>query len=201
MEPSSHLFICSDSNWVIRAFVEWMPIWTQRKMTSSDGKPAAHSKFLLNAWNITKNRKGKINLYKVNAHWKSQEEVSQLNNHVDKMAKEAALLGPEHCWTKSDNEAYQDQLQKIPFHKQADLKDLQEADPEVQELMEKRECKCYEIFKNKDGIILALKKGVGNIIPVVVKPTCLRKELVELSHFGLEKTADWLSTVSWWPGM
>ncbi|XP_029770089.1 uncharacterized protein LOC115271521 [Terrapene carolina triunguis] len=35
--------ICSDSDWVIRALSDWMPVWIQNQMHSSDGKPIKYS--------------------------------------------------------------------------------------------------------------------------------------------------------------
>uniref|UniRef100_K7EZC3 ribonuclease H n=1 Tax=Pelodiscus sinensis TaxID=13735 RepID=K7EZC3_PELSI len=39
--PTEDITICTDSEWVLRAFVDWMSIWKERGMCSTNGKPVA----------------------------------------------------------------------------------------------------------------------------------------------------------------
>ncbi|KAG6940337.1 hypothetical protein G0U57_017476, partial [Chelydra serpentina] len=47
--------ICSDSDWVIRALLNWMTVWIARDMTSAD-KLVAHAKYLVPAWRLAEAR-------------------------------------------------------------------------------------------------------------------------------------------------
>lgn len=63
-------------------------------MRSVNGKIIVHARYLLYLWNKAKMRLGQVYLLKTKAHRKDLEEVSQLNNKADTMAKQVALLRP-----------------------------------------------------------------------------------------------------------
>ncbi|CAM5143948.1 unnamed protein product [Eretmochelys imbricata] len=92
-DRSKHLCTCSNSEWVVRAFTSWMPIWMQRSMGSADGKPIKYAAYLRHAWELATNCTGETVLCKVKAHRKDSAKASRLNHWADTLAKEAALLG------------------------------------------------------------------------------------------------------------
>lgn len=60
-------------------------------------------------------------------------EVSILNNRVDGLAKEAALMGPDMLWVKSDSVMCS--LQLAAVQQQLDILQMQKKDKEVQDLL------------------------------------------------------------------
>ncbi|CAM2111795.1 unnamed protein product [Caretta caretta] len=137
---------------------------------------------------------------KVKARRKDQAEIAKHNNQVDSLTKQAALVGKEYLWTKSDK-IYKGQLAESEIMSQVDIIDHQKAD-KVQDLLSKEEYRGYKLFKNKNGIIMAQREDVNNVTPVLVVPECLRKELINLSHnqghFGVEKNTNRILSMGWW---
>uniref|UniRef100_A0A8C8SJ05 ribonuclease H n=1 Tax=Pelusios castaneus TaxID=367368 RepID=A0A8C8SJ05_9SAUR len=133
------ILIIMDSEWSLRALLEWMPVWLGRGMLTGDGKPVVYAKFLLHVWSLAKSRTGKTFLGKVKAHRKVNTKWSELNSRADQLAKEAARLGPEYLWEKSDSVSFPlGELQDQPAGLQTqDLKELQTADKEIQDLVRK----------------------------------------------------------------
>ncbi|CAM2105999.1 unnamed protein product [Caretta caretta] len=80
-----------------------------------------------------------------------------------------------------------------------DIKKLQQQDPDVQSLLQKKDYKGYYIFKDRHGLIMALRNNSEEALPVLVLPSCLHKEMVthQQSHFGADKTMDRIICVAW----
>lgn len=62
--------IVTNSEWTLRALIDWMPVWLERCMTTGDGKLVAHSRYLLHAWEMAQARIATTYLCKVKAHCK-----------------------------------------------------------------------------------------------------------------------------------
>ncbi|CAM2105129.1 unnamed protein product [Caretta caretta] len=124
----SDIIMCFDSGWAIRA-LDWRTVWIPRDMTSADNKPVAHAKYLVHVWRLAEARTGQTSLFKIRAHRKSMAEISMLNNEVDILAKQAALMGPETLWEKSKDIMYKLQPAEVQSH--LDIIQLQKQDEEV----------------------------------------------------------------------
>lgn len=132
--------------------------------------------------------------------------MSKLNQQVDKLVKEAAQMGPETKWRESEGV-------RMPLCPQrprkeedcTDVIELQKENRDIQELLRKWEHQGWSVFQYREDLTLAAKIGTSKELPVLVMPSCLRNELIELAHhqrhFGKEKTLQRLQTVAWWPGM
>ncbi|KAG6934659.1 hypothetical protein G0U57_016689 [Chelydra serpentina] len=46
-DKETPIMICPDSDWVIQALIDWMPVWINRDMKSADNKPVAYTKYLM----------------------------------------------------------------------------------------------------------------------------------------------------------
>ncbi|CAM4559543.1 unnamed protein product [Lepidochelys olivacea] len=108
--------ICFDSDWVIRALLNWMTVWIARDLTSTDNKLVAHAKYPVHAWRLAEARTGQTYLFKVRTHRKSMAEISMLNNKVDVLAKQAAHMCPETVWEKSKDIMCKLQPTKVQSH-------------------------------------------------------------------------------------
>ncbi|XP_067403196.1 ribonuclease H-like [Emydura macquarii macquarii] len=64
--------ITTDSEWVLRALIDWMPIWIQREMKTGDDKPVTHGQHLKYIWDLAIKRPDKIKLCKIKAHSKQK---------------------------------------------------------------------------------------------------------------------------------
>lgn len=182
-----------------------MPVWVMRSKTTADGKVVAHAEYLIHMWLIAKSREGETHLYNVKAHQKSNSEVFQLNSKVHRLAKKAAILSPEILLTKSNPKLTPVCPSALNSQEQIDLVKLQTKDSEIQDLLKKEEVKGLKVYKDKNNLILAIKKDMRDSVPVLVILLCLRKELVSLfhsqGHFGKEKILNKLSSIGWWPSM
>ncbi|KAG6926954.1 hypothetical protein G0U57_010780, partial [Chelydra serpentina] len=155
-EPSDDITICTDSDWVLKAFLDWMPVWKARGMKSSEGNPVAYAEYLMYAWDLAEKRKGDTYLFNVKAHKRNQAEITVLSNQVDQMAKQAAKSAP--LWEK--------QLEKIsglteadPLKNGVDIIRLQQQDPEIDQLLRSSKAKSWIVFKNPHGLIMDTKGG------------------------------------------
>lgn len=175
-------------------------------MCSADQRPIAHASYLLYAWKLAEGRQGKTFLFKVKAHRKNRSEISILNRAMDKLAKQAALLGVEAEWNVPTDVVNTVHPTETLQHQ--DLRQLQQKDTSVMELLSKQRCKGFTISTDKTGLILARKEnqpeGIEGI-PVLVIPSYLCQELIKLAHeqghYGMEKTLKLLLTLGWWPSM
>lgn len=206
-DPNTDMTICTDSEWVLRALIDWMIVWRERGMNTTNNKPVAHAVLLNHAWNLARQRSGKTYLFKVKAHRKNQAEISEINNIVDQLAKKAAALPWKQTW-KVPTLPEINSIEPKEDQGTMDLIKLQTLDREIGTLMKQGKYKNYNIFKHACGVIMARKQHEDTLdlekeVPVVVMPTALRQELISLSHaqghFGVEKTLDRLSAVAWWP--
>uniref|UniRef100_K7EWB9 Gypsy retrotransposon integrase-like protein 1 n=1 Tax=Pelodiscus sinensis TaxID=13735 RepID=K7EWB9_PELSI len=201
------ILACTDSDWVLRSFIDWMTVWKQRNMCTTDNRPVIYAQLLNYAWSLAENLRGKTFLFKVRAHRKDHQEISVLNNTVDQLAKQAATLPSKMTWQLPA--AYEEKIDAVT--NQTTLKDsvdivkLQEKDREVMQLLEQSRYKDYVITKHVNGPIMAQEmvsdQQAGN--PLLIMPAILRKELIELAHaqghFGVEKTVSRIKSVAWWP--
>ncbi|CAM2096098.1 unnamed protein product [Caretta caretta] len=65
VDPSVNITICTDSDWVTTAFVDWMPVWKTRDKRASDDHPVAYAGYLHYAWQLAEQRSGDTYLFKV----------------------------------------------------------------------------------------------------------------------------------------
>lgn len=146
-EDPEDIWICSDSDWIIWALSAWMPVWVQRGMRSADGRQIAHSKYLLHhAWKLASRRSGNTYLCKVKAHRQDHAEISMLSNKVDQLTKKATLLGEEYFWTHSDEGVLTVQSKEVELTGQLDVKELQNKDKAIHDMLKKEEHRNYHIF-------------------------------------------------------
>ncbi|CAM5138357.1 unnamed protein product [Natator depressus] len=173
-DPQKDITVCTDCDWVLRAFIDWMAVWLERNMSSADQRPIAHASYLLYAWKLAEARQGKTFLFKVKAHRKNQSEISILNSAVDKLAKQAALLGVEAEWNVPTDVVNTVHPTETLQHQ--DLRQLQQKDASVMELLSKQRCKGFTIYTDQTRLILARKEnqpeGIKGI-PVLVIPSYL----------------------------
>ncbi|XP_044866244.1 ribonuclease H-like [Mauremys mutica] len=99
-ESSTDITICTDSDWTMRALLDWMVIWKMREMRTADNQSVAYVRYLQYAWQLAESRRGDTLLFKVKAHRKNHSEITLLNSKVDRLSKQAASLGPEFRWDK-----------------------------------------------------------------------------------------------------
>ncbi|XP_029769116.1 uncharacterized protein LOC115271348 [Terrapene carolina triunguis] len=92
MPADETVAIFTDSEWVLRAIVTWMPQWQKRGMKSADGKYIAHAEKLIYLWDLSQQRTQPLFMGKVKAHEKNVEEA-QWNKKADEQAKEGAKQG------------------------------------------------------------------------------------------------------------
>ncbi|KAG6923633.1 hypothetical protein G0U57_020006 [Chelydra serpentina] len=143
-DPSVNITICTDSDWVTRAFVDWMLVWKTRDMKTSDDHSVAYARYLHYAWQLAEQRSGDTYLFKVRAHRRNLAEISILNNQVDKLAKQAAKMGPESLWDKV-GPTIQALTNSIPPER-SDIIKLQQKDPEIQLLLKNGKSKLWTIY-------------------------------------------------------
>lgn len=82
---------------------------------------------------------GETCLCKGKAHHKDCTDISRLNNTVEQLAKEAAMLGEENLWSRTEKRVTKVQLSELDLPNQLDIKELQAKDQQVQELLKKEE--------------------------------------------------------------
>lgn len=160
---------------------------------------------LLNyGWKLAEARKGKTYLFKVRAHRKDQKEISLLNNHVDQLAKQAAILDKKLTWNLPPQHEKIDAVNVAPpLRDTVDIVKVQNSDKEISTLLSQGQYKNYNIKRHEKGPIMAQEvlNGQDTGIPLLVMPTALRTDLIELAHaqghFGLEKTLSRIKTVAW----
>lgn len=46
-EPQQGLWIASDSDWVIRTLINWLPVWLERGLKTGEGKPVTYGELPL----------------------------------------------------------------------------------------------------------------------------------------------------------
>ncbi|PKU48677.1 protein nynrin-like [Limosa lapponica baueri] len=85
--------IFSDSGWVVRVVLEWLPLWRERDMQSADGNPVTYAKKLLYLVRLAERRAHPAQIIKVKAHKKGTEEA-KWNKEADTKAKQGAR--PQH---------------------------------------------------------------------------------------------------------
>lgn len=211
IEPDTNLLIIMDSQWVLHALIDWLPIWLQHDMKSADNKPVAHAIHLKYIWDLAIQSKQKIQLCKIKAHTKGQSPLQLLNKQVDLLAKEACTLNDNALWTRP-------YMRKVPLHavhtrsstrreKEApylpDVITLQATDKEIQRLLAQGKFKNWNIYQANNDLIMARNNDYD--VPVIVMPQCLRHELITLAHnqghFGSDKVQARILNVAWWPNM
>ncbi|XP_072718425.1 protein NYNRIN-like [Ciconia boyciana] len=195
------LAIFSDSGWVVRAALEWLPLWRERDMQSADGKPVTYAKKLLYLARLAEQRACPAQIIKVKAHKKGTEEA-KWNKEADAKAKQGAKEGL--MW-KPSKTLENDPVSVAPSRhwESVDLLGLQAQDPSIQELAQGREYKGCKVWKDVSGLVLAQREGAE--FPVWVVPELVRTELVALAHeqghFGMDRTMVRLQGAGWWPEM
>ncbi|XP_071609306.1 protein NYNRIN-like [Heliangelus exortis] len=195
------LAIFSDSGWVVRAVLEWLPLWRDRGMQSADGKPVTYAKKLLYLARLAEQRERPAQIIKVKAHKKGTEEA-KWNKEADAKAKQGAKEGL--MW-KASRPSENGPVLVTPSRnwENVDLLGLQAQDPSIWELAKGREYKGCKVWKDISGLVLARKEGSD--FPVWVVPELLRTELVALAHeqghLGTDKTMVRLQGAGWWPEM
>lgn len=195
------LAIFSDSGWVVRVVLEWLPLWRERDMQSADGKPVTYAKKLLYLARLAEQRVRPAQIVKVKAHKKGTEEA-RWNKEADAKAKQGAKDGL--MW-KARKLLEQGPVSVAPSRQweSVDLLGLQAQDPSIWELAQGREYKGCKVWKDASGLVLARKEGAD--FPVWVVPELTRVELVALAHeqghLGTDKTMVRLQGVVWWPEM
>lgn len=195
------LAIFSDSGWVVRAALEWLPLWRERDMQSADGKPVTYAKKLLYLARLAEQRTRPAQIIKVKAHKKGTEEA-KWNKEADAKAKQGAKEGL--MW-KAGKPSENSPMSAAPSRhwESVDLLGLQAQDPSVWELAQSREYKGCKVWKDVSGLVLARREGAD--FPVWVVPELIRTELVALAHeqghLGTDKTMVRLQGAGWWPEM
>ncbi|XP_068799027.1 protein NYNRIN-like [Struthio camelus] len=195
------LAIFSDSGWVVRAALEWLPLWRERDMQSADGKPVTYAKKLLYLAKLAEQRAHPAQIIKVKAHKKGTEEA-KWNKEADAKAKQGAKEG--QMWKASKpSENGPVSVAQGRNRESVDLLSLQAQDPSLRDLMQGREYKGCKVWKDVSGLILARRDGAD--FPVWVVPELIRTELVALAHeqghLGTDKTLVRLQGAGWWPEM
>lgn len=195
------LAIFSDSGWVVRAALEWLPLWRERGMQSADGKPVTYAKKLLYLAKLAEQRAQPAQIIKVKAHKKGTEEA-KWNKEADAKAKQGAKEG--QMWKASKISENGPLLVAAGRNRESvDLQGLQAQDPSVRELAQGREYKGCKVWKDVSGLVLARRDGAD--FPVWVVPELVRTELVALAHeqghLGTDKTLARLQGAGWWPEM
>lgn len=195
------LAVFSDSGWVVRAALEWLPLWKERDMQSADGKPVTYAKKLLYLARLAEQRAHPAQIIKVKAHKKGTEEA-KWNKEADAKAKQGAKEGL--MW-KASKTSENGPVSVAPSRhwESVDLLGLQAQDPSIQDLVQGREYKGCKVWKDVSGLVLARREGVD--FPVWVVPELVRMELVALAHeqghLGMDKTMVRLQVAGWWPEM
>ncbi|GAB0187988.1 protein NYNRIN-like [Grus japonensis] len=195
------LAIFSDSGWVVRAVLEWLPLWRERDMQSADGKPVTYAKKLLYLTRLAEQRLQPAQIIKVKAHKKGTEEA-KWNREADAKAKQGAKEGL--MW-KANKPLKNGPVLVAPSRhwESVDLLGLQAQDPSIWELVQSREYKGCKVWKDVSGLVLARREGAD--FPVWVVPELVRTELVALAHeqghLGTDKTMVRLQGAGWWPEM
>lgn len=195
------LAIFSVSGWVVRAVLEWLPLWRERDMQSADGKPITYAKKLLYLARLAEQRVPPAQIVKVKAHKKGTEEA-KWTKEADTKAKQGAKEGL--LW-KASKLVENASVSVAPSRhwESVDLLGLQAQDPSIQELVRGREYKGCKVWKDVSGLVLARKEGTD--FPVWVVPELVRTELVALAHeqghLGTDKTMVKLQGAGWWPEM
>lgn len=199
--PEQPLAIFSDSGWIVRVALEWLPLWKERDMQSADGKPVTYAKKLLYLARLAEQRACPAQIIKVKAHKKGTEEA-KWNKEADTKAKQGAKEGLMWRASKiSENSP----LSVAPSRhwESVDLVGLQAQDPRLWELAQAREYKGCKVWKDISGLVLARREGAD--FPVWVVPELVRTELVALAHeqghLGTDKTMVRLQSAGWWPEM
>lgn len=195
------LAIFSDSGWVVRVVLEWLPLWRERDMQSADGKPVAYAKKLLYLARLAEQRVRPAQIIKVKAHKKGTEEA-KWNKEADAKAKQGAKEGP--MWKVSKpSESGPMSVAPSRHWENVDLVGLQAQDPSIRELVQGREYKGCKVWEDVSGLVLARREGAD--FPVWVVPELVRTELVALAHeqghLGTDKTMVKLQGTGWWPEM
>ncbi|XP_068023761.1 protein NYNRIN-like [Melanerpes formicivorus] len=195
------LAIFSDSGWVVRMVLRWLPRWRDRDMKCSDGKPVTYAKKLLYLTRLAEQRACPAHIIKVKAHKKGTEEA-KWNKEVDAKAKQAAKEGL--MW-KAGKPLENSPVLVAPNRpwESVDLLALQAQDPRIRQLVQGREYKGCKVWKDVSGLVLARREGAD--FPVWVVPDLVRMELVALAHeqghLGTDKTMVRLQGAGWWPEM
>lgn len=195
------LAIFSDSGWVVRVALEWLPLWRERDMQSADGKPVTYAKKLQYLAKLAEQRAHPAHIIKVRAHKKGTEEA-KWNKEADAKAKQGAKEG--QMWKASRPSENGPLLVSTGRNwENVDLLGLQAQDPSVRELAQGREYKGCKVWKDVSGLVLARREGSD--FPVWVVPELVRTELVALAHeqghLGIDKTLARLQGAGWWPEM
>ncbi|CAM2118461.1 unnamed protein product [Caretta caretta] len=110
-----------------------MPVWKTRDMKTSNDHAVVCARCLHYAWQLAEQRSGDTYLFKVRAHWRNLAEIAILNNQVDKLAKQAAKMGPESLWDKVGY-TIQALTNSIPPDC-SDIIKLQQKDPDIEQLL------------------------------------------------------------------
>jgi len=195
------LAIFSDSGWVVRVALEWLPLWRERDMQSADGKPVTYAKKLLYLARLAEQRAHPAQIVKVKAHKKGTEEA-KWTKEADAKAKQGAKKGL--MWKASKSwENGPVSVAPSRHWETVDLLGLQAQDPSIWELAQGREYKGCKVWKDVSGLVLARREGAD--FPVWVVPELVRTELVALAHeqghLGTDKTMVRLQGAGWWPEM
>lgn len=195
------LAVFSDSGWVVRMVLQWLPRWRDRDMKCTDGKPVTYAKKLLYLTRLAEQRAQPAQIIKVKAHKKGTEEA-KWNKEADAKAKQGAKEGLMWKVGKPSESGPILEAPNRPWES-VDLLALQAQDPSIWQLVQGREYKGCKVWKDVSGLVLARREGAD--FPVWVVPDLVRMELVALAHeqghLGTDKTMVRLQGAGWWPEM
>lgn len=128
-DKSQDVAIFTDSEWVRRALLDWLPFWGKQDWKTSNGKPVAHQKKLLYVWKLAEQRKAYTKIGRVQAHQKNQTFSAQYNAQADALANGGAETGP--MWKEPSDCTPVAAIQSENTGA-VDLKALQDTDTQVQ---------------------------------------------------------------------
>lgn len=80
--------IYSDLGWVVKALIDWLPVWKTQGMNINDGKSVAHASKLMRVWQLAHGKQECVKLVNVKAY-KGTEEA-HCNNQTAIKAKQKA---------------------------------------------------------------------------------------------------------------
>ncbi|KAJ8352113.1 hypothetical protein SKAU_G00235890 [Synaphobranchus kaupii] len=88
-----HLVICTDSDYTVRSFIDYLPHWLVNDMKKSDGKPVAHTELFIAIQHLLDTTNLTVFWKKIPGHSKLDGPDKAGNDRADVLEKEGVSMG------------------------------------------------------------------------------------------------------------
>ncbi|KAJ8333833.1 hypothetical protein SKAU_G00411520 [Synaphobranchus kaupii] len=88
-----HLVICTDSDYTVHSFIDYLPHWLANDMKKSDGKPVAHTELFIAIQHLLDTTNLTVFWKKIPGHSKLDGPDKAGNDRADALAKEGVSTG------------------------------------------------------------------------------------------------------------